>query len=267
VATDDPYGIQRAAAAAAIQQAEASIFQVAWDLLKEWAAKIRRAVFRTSGVPDPFAIFTTEPWFERELENTVMVEVREVVDWAALDVDDDPIPDSNARTITYLQTARNRLARVPDSVFSQINRMTMDATTKGWSAEELAQEIDQILVDTGQDRWRNRALTIARTEAVGAYNAGTFQGFLSLSSSLGGHWEKGWLSTEDERTRPTHVKADGQRVPLTSAFSVGGFPGMFPGSPELPAQEVINCRCSMLLLRPGEPINYADRQTRARSRG
>jgi uncharacterized protein with gpF-like domain len=265
VAAEDPYGIQRAAAATAIAQAEQSIFQAAWDLLKEWASKIRHAVFRTSRVPDPAAIFSTEPWFEREVERTVLVEVREIVDWAARDVDEDIIPDPNARTLTYLQQARNRLARVPETVFAQINRMTMDATTKGWSADELASEIDQILIDTGQDRWKNRALTIARTEAVGAYNAGTFRGFVSLADSLGGRWEKGWLATEDERTRPTHRHADGQRVPLLSPFSVGGYPGQFPGSPELPAQEVINCRCSMLLLRPGEQINYADRQSRARS--
>jgi len=258
----DPFGLYRAQQEAAIERAERSIFGAAWDLLKRWAVKIRQAVFGTSRVPDPAGVFVTEPWFADNLDE-VIVEVEEVVDWAALDVTDAPPPDGGAYTRQYLQNARNRLVGVPDSVFSQVNRMTMKATTEGWGIEELTEQIDQLLLDSDSQRWRNRAQTIARTEAVGAYNAGTFRGFVSLAEGLGGQWEKGWLATEDERTRPTHRHADLQRVPLLQPFSVGGFPGMFPGDPELPAQEVVNCRCSMLLLRPGEQINYADRQSRA----
>jgi uncharacterized protein with gpF-like domain len=273
---DDPYGLQRAAAAAAIAEAEASIFQAAWDMLKQWAVRIRDALFRTSRVPDVQAVFSTEPWFARQLDTAVLAPVRAVIEHtshkvlADFDAEEpdifvdqpDVIPGSQARTYAYIQRARNRLVGIPDSVFAQVNDMVMKGTHEGWGIDELALNIDQVLVDSDSTRWRNRAQTIARTEAVGAYNAGQFQGFVALSGQLGGDWEKGWLSTEDERTRPTHVHADLQRVPLLAPFTVGGFPGMFPGDPELPAQEVINCRCSMLLLRPGEQINYADRQSR-----
>lgn len=266
---EDPYGIQRAAAAAAIEQAEASIFQAAWDLLKRWSLRLRDALFSHGRrAIDPPSVFATEPWFRHEL-GTLLAPVRAVVVNVAADVmgfEDQPevLPDAQARTYAYIQRARNRLVGIPDTVFAQVNTLVQKGAHEGWGIDELASQVDQVLLDTDSDRWQNRARTIARTEAVGAYNAGQFQGFQALAESLGGRWEKGWLATEDERTRPTHRHADLQRVPLAVPFSVGGFPGMFPGDPELPAQEVINCRCSMLLLRPGEQINYADRQSRAR---
>lgn len=68
---------------------------------------------------------------------------------------------------------------------------------------------------------------------------------------------KQWLSSHDDRVRPTHAHADGQVVPLAARFRLGGIPAqpvvswaMFPGDPELPANERINCRCTMLFSRP-----------------
>lgn len=260
----DPFGLYRAQAHERIVAAERSLFGAAWDLLKRWGTRLRTALFGPSGVVNPVGVFATEQWFTAELDD-VLVVIEETVDFASQDVMEDPIPDGGTYSRQYLQQARNRLARVPDSVFAAVNRMTMRAHTEGWGIDELADHVDQLLIESGSERWRNRAQTIARTEAVGAYNAGTFRGFTSYAAQVGGEWEKGWLATEDDRTRPTHEKADLQRVPLLQPFSVGGFPGMFPGDPLLPAQEVVNCRCAMLLLQPGERINYADRQSRARS--
>ena len=56
---------------------------------------------------------------------------------------------------------------------------------------------------------------------------------------------KEWLATPDARTRETHRVADGQRVPLTDQFTVGGAALMFPGDPTGPPDQVINCRCSI----------------------
>lgn len=256
----DPFGIARAAARERIERAETSIFTAAWNLLKRWGSRLRRVLLGPSRVVDPIGIYSTEQWFADELDD-VLVEVREVVDWAAHDVDDEPWPDGGVYARRYLEQARNRLVRVPDAVFASVNRMTMKAHSEGWGIEELASEIDQLLVETGSERWRNRAQTIARTEAVAAYNAGSFQGFVSFAEQAGGRWEKGWLATEDERTRPTHERADLQRVPLLSPFSVGGFPGMFPGDPLLPAQEVINCVVgSTKVCWPGQRVHAATRR-------
>lgn len=259
----DPLGVGRARARDAIIQAERSVFAAAWDLLKRWGTRLRTAVFGPARSVDPVGVFTTEAWFAKELDD-VLVVVEDVWDDAWEDVlGEPPPPETGVYSRQYLETARNRLVRVPDTVFASVNRMTMRANTEGWGADELAEHVAELLDASGAEQWKGRAQTIARTEAIGAYNAGSFRGFQGMAAQLGGKWEKGWLATDDDRTRPTHNEADLQRVPLDSHFTVGGFPALFPGDPSLPAHEVINCRCSMLLLRPGEQINYADRQSRA----
>ncbi len=265
MATDpDPFGLAREIRRNGIIRAEQSIFSATWDLLKRWGNRLRTVLFGPARTIEPAGVFSTETWFTRELDGLLDIVV-DVLDDAAEDVVDDVIPDGGAYSRRYLQQARNRLVRVPDSVFASVNRLTMQAHSEGWGADELAEHVEELLAAEGQERWKHRAQTIARTEAVGAYNAGTLQGFLSYAKQVGGEWEKGWVATEDDRTRPTHHAADLQRVPLTHHFSVGGFPALFPGDPELPAQEVINCRCSLLLLQRGEQIDYSDRQSRARS--
>lgn len=259
----DPLGVNRAKARDAIVKAERSVFAAAWDLLKRWGTRLRNAVFGPARSVDPAGVFATEPWFARELEPVlVVVEAVWTDAWEDV-VGDDAPPETGVYSRQYLETSRNRLVRVPDTVFASVNRLTMKANSEGWGAAELAEHVQELLDATDSEQWKGRAETIARTEAIGAYNAGTFKGFQGLAAQLGGEWEKGWLATEDDRTRPTHHDADLQRVPLLGHFDVGGYPALFPGDPSLPPQEVINCRCSMLLLRPDEQINYADRQNRA----
>lgn len=54
-------------------------------------------------------------------------------------------------------------------------------------------------------------------------------------------------SASDDRTRESHVLANGQVRPMLAPFDVGGSSLMFPGDPTGPAQEVIQCRCTILI--------------------
>jgi len=67
-------------------------------------------------------------------------------------------------------------------------------------------------------------------------------------------------STDDTRTRPDHVVADGQRVPVGSRFLVGGSELAFPGDPTGPANQTIQCRCTMLLVEEDEIVDLSNRQ-------
>jgi uncharacterized protein with gpF-like domain len=58
---------------------------------------------------------------------------------------------------------------------------------------------------------------IARTETHFAYNYANQM----AADNAGFDLEKEWMSAEDERTRPDHADADGQRVDLKEAFSIG----------------------------------------------
>lgn len=55
-----------------------------------------------------------------------------------------------------------------------------------------------------------------------------------------------WVAHHDNRTRATHMAADGQTVKVGMTFRVGGFPLRYPGDPEGPIQEIINCRCVLV---------------------
>lgn len=54
---------------------------------------------------------------------------------------------------------------------------------------------------------------------------------------------KQWNTVGDERVRPTHASADGQRVNMEGLYRVGGALLRFPGDPNGPIGETINCRC------------------------
>jgi hypothetical protein len=269
---EDPNEIARIIALTELANAEAGIFRQVWELLKEWAVKLKKKIFGagTSAGPgpvDPLGVHATTTWFQLHLDD-VLVEIEEA--WTTGyegGFTDQPevIPDAwGAKQAA--QQAYNRLVGVPDSVFTVIRTATLKATTEGWSADDLAAKVEEILGEHGQDSWRGRALAIARTEALAAYNGGKFQAFQAYAGSVGGSWEKVWLATHDHRTRFTHTGKGGgdlQRVPLLDNFVIGGAPLMYPGDPAGPPGEIINCRCSMLLVKPGEQVDMSDRQYRS----
>lgn len=102
--------------------------------------------------------------------------------------------------------------------------------------------------DESQLQWKWLARRIARTEIQGAVEGGSLAAAQAVEEAGGGAHYKRWLSTTDERTRRSHSVADGQIVRLAEPFTVGGFPLMHPAFPGGPAHEVINCRCTLLIL-------------------
>jgi SPP1 gp7 family putative phage head morphogenesis protein len=87
-----------------------------------------------------------------------------------------------------------------------------------------------------------RATTIARTETHMATVGGTFWTY-----EAAGIQKKEWLTTIDGREREWHQTMDGQIKDLNEPFVSGqGNLLMFPGDPNAPANEVIQCRCALL---------------------
>lgn len=170
----------------------------------------------------------------------------------------------------YLTQVQNRLVAVSDDVFRAIThqleegrqatfqvtgRDGVTTTEVGESIPELAKRVDGLLSD-GQ-RWRNRGVTVARTEVISANNAGAHAAAYDNAKLFGaetGQVIKEWLATSDTRTRPTHQTANHQTVlGLGNTFSVGAASMQAPGDPSAPAGEVVNCRCTVLYHYPGDP--------------
>lgn len=119
-------------------------------------------------------------------------------------------------------------------------------------------------IDRMTDRYRERMLkrraeTIAQTEAVRVTAEARDEAFRQAAEASGldlNLVDEIWNSTRDRRTRETHRAMNRQVRPFGVAFdSPSGAQLRFPGDPQAPAAEVINCRChkTRRIRRPGEP--------------
>ena len=86
-----------------------------------------------------------------------------------------------------------------------------------------------------------RRENIARTETIKMSNAGAN----ALYKDWGVHKQE-WLATNDARTRPSHLAANGQVVSVGGTFNVGGYQLRYPGDPTAPIAEIAQCRCTVL---------------------
>lgn len=93
-----------------------------------------------------------------------------------------------------------------------------------------------------------RAATIARTETHNASQFGIEYIAKEIEADTGVKMVKAWVASEDERTRPTHAEQDPDNwIGMDESFIVGDSIMMYPGDPNGSAEEVINCRCALVV--------------------
>lgn len=260
---------QRQAAVAVFAQYEPPLYEAYLDMMLEWLAAVQAAMFaggvaRLGLVPDPMTVFSQTPkWAGLTAKYTAEV-ARDVLAAPYRDLfADGTLFESRPFVRNWIADRENRLNRVPDEVFGLVSHIIDSATVNGASIPDVTAQVEELFGDTGVPRWKNRARTVARTEVVGAYNGGMYDAFsMIVANDPGTDWVKRWLATDDQRTRPDHVEADGQVVPYAHTFNVGGFQMLYPHDPAGPPQEVINCRCTMLLEIKNEPTRMDNRQSR-----
>ncbi|WP_073815033.1 phage portal protein [Kitasatospora sp. CB01950] len=120
-------------------------------------------------------------------------------------------------------------------------QLLQHGVSEGESIPALRARLQKVFTDLSD----YRAEMIARTETVGAYN----QTALSAASQAGAVRKK-WLATRnretgqfDPRTRQSHRLANGDTVPLGERFTASQ--SRWPGDPAAPANQSINCRCTL----------------------
>jgi hypothetical protein len=170
----------------------------------------------------------------------------------------DPAEAYARRALRYLATVRNRLVGTSDAVWEALRAELATGIARGESIANLSLRIDDALAWTGAPNWKARATTIARTETIGAYNNGHLDGARANQDTFGDAViYKTWLATGDDKTRDTHAEAEAtysaDPIPIDEYFAVGGDTLDSPGDPAGSPEEVINCRCTMLFLYPGDP--------------
>jgi hypothetical protein len=259
----DPWLPQRLDARLEIAATERDIRDAFWAALSGWLVETARAVLRSGHRPDPDAVWARVPAWREAVDLILQGEILKALGVAYERLFGSGYAWENRPFIArYLAEVRNRLVRVPDEVYDLVAHELAVGVNLGEGIPELRARIDIVLSTSGSERWPNRATVIARTEAIGAMNGGRADSFTAYAEETGEELERVWLATDDNRTRHTHEVADGQRQPLGQPFIVGGFELRFPGDPLGPPQEVIQCRCTMLLVEPGETLDLSNRQYR-----
>lgn len=129
-----------------------------------------------------------------------------------------------------------------------IQKALQDGVEQGMSVQDMAKMItDGDLPNMN----KARAIRIARTEVIGASNAGSIQGARSMGIK---GLKKKWLVALDGRERATHAAVSAQTIlepiGINDKFNVGAAVLDYPGDPMGSAEEVINCRCAIGYVTP-----------------
>lgn len=138
----------------------------------------------------------------------------------------------------------SKISYINDTTLDDVKKVFKKATedediSRTSIAKALNSEIKQIS--------KSRAKIIATTETHNAMGTAQFKQANALQEELNEPVYKIWIASEDSRTRPDHVAAQAQGlIPLNKPFRVGNTYLMYPGDPNGPAEQVINCRCKML---------------------
>lgn len=112
--------------------------------------------------------------------------------------------------------------------------------------------IDPKRIDKMVERYRKnwigyRSEVIARTEGLRAVHEGTeelFRQSIDASQLEGMVVVRQWNALRDKATRSSHRKMHGQKRALGAKFRTGdGYDIAYPGDPNAPAKEIIQCRC------------------------
>jgi hypothetical protein len=254
----DPWLPDRVAALLDAAAEQARVFADYWRRLREWLADVL-ARLRAERF-DPMAIPAMIPAWRESVDAFATGTLLDVMrrGYRAVTGEDFTV-DAEQNALNRAWSRRNQLVNVADEVYVRVQREVAAALIAGTAGPELADRIEAVFDTTATPYWENRATVVARTETLGALNGGRADGQATMARRLGGEWERVWVATLDTRTRPTHAVADGQRIPLGGTFSVGGAQLRWPGDPLGPPEEVIQCRCTTVLVRPGQTIDIARR--------
>jgi HK97 family phage portal protein len=153
----------------------------------------------------------------------------------------------------FVQARSNQLAgQVTDTTYGAIKDQLAEGAGAGETIQQLAARIEAVFDEAD----KNRAVTIARTEVISAYNGTTAEFAAMVGTDVVAAQE--WIATRDARTRESHAEADGTIAMPGQPFDNGL---MYPGDPNGEPGEVINCRCTVALLTPAEVADLNGEET------
>lgn len=144
-----------------------------------------------------------------------------------------------------------KINEAKDYIWNQ--KIVNNAIRQGIIQGERLDQISKRLVKGLVTKNENKMDMFARTAMTGAQNAGRDQRLME-TKALGCNIVKEWMATLDTRTRDSHADLDGQQIKVGDKWHPMKFSNgcRYPGDPSGPANEVYNCRCTLV----GDLVDY-----------
>jgi HK97 family phage portal protein len=145
---------------------------------------------------------------------------------------------NDPQVIHYLTVTPLKLTGVIDTVKDDVRKQLIEGVTANETTQQIGDRFRGLFAGATK-----RAMTIANTEVGRALNYAR-----SIEMQNAPYTTKIWFTALDERVRMTHRAMHGARVLIGQPWVLGsGVSLRFPGDPNGPARETINCRCIELI--------------------
>jgi len=139
---------------------------------------------------------------------------------------------TDPRVIDWLAKKELKITTLPETLYDSIHLHLSQGVEQGRTIQQIAGD----LRDLQPMYKRSFAERIARTEVVGANNAGSLEAYRQNDVK-----QKEWSTAGDEEVRVDHVAAHGQVVPVNKPFIIGGKEMDAPGDQSAGPAQVCNC--------------------------
>jgi SPP1 gp7 family putative phage head morphogenesis protein len=130
----------------------------------------------------------------------------------------------------------NKIKGISNHTYNLIRNQIKEGVSAGESVAEMSNRVIDVYKFNSA-----RARIIAQTESANVMNRTTDSEYKKAQVS-----KKVWIATNDKATRDSHRKVNNEEVEYNKPFSNGL---MFPGDPNGPGAEVINCRCAFAAIK------------------
>ena len=139
-------------------------------------------------------------------------------------------------------------ANLPLRLYEAARDVLLAARVEGWSTWWTKVQLGKVLIPRYEDGMRRSLYRAQITRAARTAATWSTAHEVQLKGMEEGYTRQRWVARMDPRTRHTHMKADGQTVPLGQPFQVGDHYLDAPGDPSAPHEETANCRCVVVLV-------------------
>lgn len=173
----------------------------------------------------------------------------------------DALVASNAELVQEVTVRTKRL------ISNEVRQAAVGGKTPFQAQQEIVKILNPNLSDKQRKSVAARAERIVRTEMNRAYTVAQFEGMKAVKVAVPDA-KKQWITTQDGRQRSSHQRVHEQIVPMGQKFKFIGRKGspvalMFPRDPAGPSEEVVRCRCRVIVVRddwtrPAEPKGLTD---------